>query len=156
MSTSAALTLPVSKHNLHAYVSVDPGKHNGWATWNEVGDLTGYGTAIGGEEFFPWLFANRATKGYIVEKFTLFPWKNQQAQFSWNSFEVSQMIGAVKFVAFLQGVTLIESPPNIKEMAYKNSGIPKPSNKAISHQWDAVMHGYKYLMDIGVRKVGPL
>lgn len=140
----------------HAYVSVDPGKHNGWATWAEDGSLTGYGTAVGGAEFFPWLYENRATKGYIVEKFVLFPHKNNTGQFSWNDFEVSQMIGAVKFVAHLQGVPCIESPPNIKPMAYKNSGVPQQMSKSISHQWDAVIHGYKYLMDIGVRKVGPL
>lgn len=148
------MTTIANKETLY-YISFDPGVATGWAAWDADGRLLGFGTCFGETDLFKFLYENRG-KHYIFENFKLFSQNSYGGTHMGDDFPASQMIGAIKQTAFLQGAPYTEQPPNIKKIAYMQAQVQKPGTKTQEHQWDAVIHGYYYLVKHEIRKVGPL
>lgn len=135
------------------YLAIDPGDTSGWAEFNELGDLAGYGQ-VREHEFNDFLneHVHSGLTAIIVEDYKLYAHK-AKAQ-SWSRMSTSKKIGKIEILADLKGVKVILQPANNKSIGYMWGGIEPPSNHSISHQYDAYAHGVFWLQKNGIRKPG--
>ena len=131
------------------YLAIDPGESTGWATFNESGDVIGFGTAKGREAVYSKL-AEVEAEVIIMEDYRLYPWKSKEQ--SWSPFETVRVIGAVEYHGYLHQARIVLQEPGIKAIGYKWAGLTKPKNHALSHETDAYVHGVYYLQKAGIRK----
>jgi hypothetical protein len=134
-------------------LSIDPGGSNGWALWTSAGEILKSGTAVGELAFYQMLDETKDIQTYVVEEYRLYP--HMAKQQIWSSFDTIQRIGAVKLMAWKRGANVVEQPASIKSIAYKLSGVTKPTVKAKEHRFDAIVHGYHYFYKLGLLK-GPI
>lgn len=131
------------------YLAIDPGGTNGWASFNENGDVITFDGAKGKEALYQVLAAQQP-KVIICEDYRLFPWKAKEQ--SWSSLETVRVIGAIEYYCYLNDAELHYQDPKVKTIAYLWAGITVPKNKALTHETDAYVHGVYYLQKNGVRK----
>lgn len=138
------------EYKLAHYLSIDPGKTTGWASFNIEGDLLQRGTVE--LKKLAELLGGTTPQIIIYETFALRPWK--AADQSWSTFPASQVIGALEFYASMtEGVTLVGQDPNCKESGYKWSFTPKAKSHRHSHDRDAYAHGVYYMIKNKIKKV---
>lgn len=129
-------------------LAFDPGDTTGVAIFSDQGELKQMTQLklqdlidfLGGYEF--------PVSLVIVEDFRLF--KRKAMQQVGSTMPAPQVIGAIKTFASMKGVEVVLQPANIKPLALKWSGIIMPGNHADSHQWDAYLHGYYWLVSNGI------
>lgn len=130
------------------YLALDPGNSTGWATFNEKGDVVGFGTCVTRQEVYEKV-ADSEPELIIMEDYRLYPWKSKEQ--SWSPFETVRVIGAVEYYAYLHKCQMVLQEPSIKSIGYKWAGLVKPKNHALSHETDAYVHGVFYLQKQGIR-----
>lgn len=139
----------VGEETLARYLFFDPGETYGWASFNGIGEIVGYGQ-------FHWTgdvttVNNLITPSIIfvgVEDYKNYSWMKQK---NWSRNQTSKNIGKIETLCELKGVPLTLIPASNKTMGYKMLGISQPSNHNISHQFDAAAHGANFLGAVGIR-----
>lgn len=128
------------------YVSVDPGRTVGVATWTEQGELiTKVKMPI--DAFETWLLAfirndKVEVLAFIVEEYRIYA--HTATAHIGSKVETIQCIGKIKIVAKELGVPVVEQPATILNGAAKWAGV-----KRTARHWpddvSAYLHGYYYL-----------
>lgn len=135
-------------------LAFDPGKITGIAIFNQDGTLLGMEQLpldSGDNNLLKWTaWYPYPVSLVIYEKFITFRQKAMQQVGSKQ--ETAQAIGLIKGLAFRKQAELVEQKPDIKPIASKWSGVTVPSNHAISHQYDAYLHGFYLLHQRGIVK----
>lgn len=131
----------------HEYLALDPGNSTGWATFNEKGEVGGFGTLRKREEVYEKL-EEEQPKVLIVED-----WITRQGiNLGGTKLEVVRVIGAVECWAYFHQADVHLQPNTIKPIGYKWAGLTKPKNHDMSHETDAYVHGVYWLQKNGIRK----
>ena len=132
-----------------AYLALDPGETTGWATFDESGKLLKFGQFKQADQTAELTRLVESTlKAVICEDYMNFAWKPQK---KWSRNQTSKNIGALEMLCEMRQVPLHLQPANIKAIGYRWSGLgAPPSNHAISHQYDAVVHGVYWLIQNNV------
>jgi hypothetical protein len=135
------------------YLAIDPGGTTGWATLNELGDVTAMGQVK--QKDFVEFFTDKLTselKHVIVEDYRNYAWKQQK---KWSRNDTSKLIGQIEMLCSMRGVPITLQPATCKNSGYLWAGLHKaPANHSISHQYDAVAHGVYWTQVNGIRDVG--
>lgn len=136
-------------HVTALYLAFDPGDTTGWAIWDQDGDFL-YMGQIAMEDLPFWWERNItvAVRVVIVEEYILFGKRAKQQTGS--RMKASQAIGMIKAMASRGSAQVIEQKSNIKPIAIRMSQISMPGNHSESHQYDAYLHGYYYLVGQGI------
>lgn len=139
-------------------LAVDPGDITGVAWWNiDTSEASLLGMKQIPLEELPalWEFLDVAVgvshiDTVVVEDFVLF---GQRAQSQTGSrMKASQGIGMVKALAHMSGSTVVVQKASIKSVALKWSQIKMPKQHSKTHEWDAFLHGYYWLVQQGLAK----
>jgi hypothetical protein len=133
------------------YLALDPGETTGWAKFAADGTPLSYGQFKQHEQL-QWLRENITPDLtlVIIEDYKNHGWQQQKR---WSRNQTSKNIGSIETVCQFVGVPFVLQPNNIKAIGYKYAGMDgPPSNHAISHQFDAIAHGYYYLRVNGIMK----
>lgn len=139
--------------NKVAYVALDPGETTGWATFDFEGNAIGMGQFPQSQQ------TKRLTdllspdlKAVVCEDYRNFGWKQQK---KWSRNQTSKNIGAIQLLCEMRNIPFHLQQPNIKSIGYLWAGMDgPPTNHAISHQYDAYVHGVYWLQSNGIRKPG--
>jgi hypothetical protein len=134
-----------------AYLALDPGEVTGWALFDEQGEILKFGQFGQGRQT-AWLTTNLTEnlKAVIIEDYRNYANKRQK---NWSRNQTSKNIGAIEMLCEMRSVPYFLQPANIKSIGYKWAGLVEaPSNHAISHQYDAVVHGVYFLRTKGILK----
>lgn len=131
------------------YVSLDPGKTTGWATFREDGWFTNRGQ-VDLDDLPEFLESLDGTKVIIYENYKLFSWKAKQQ--SGSNMPASQAIGMIKSYALRNDCHLIDQPPSIKPTAQMLSQLTPIGKHSETHWVDAYNHGFYYLHNKGLVK----
>lgn len=127
------------------YISVDPGKNVGVATWDEHGNFLRK-TIFALEDFETYLGSLLDRKheilAFIVEEYRVYGSKAHAHIGS--KVETAQCIGKIKMIAKLLGVPVVEQPATILNGAAKWAGV-KRSGSHWKDDVSAYLHGYYYL-----------
>ena len=137
----------------HAYLAVDPGHTIGYATFDENGNVTGYGQ-VKMEDFHKEFndLLHSDLQAVIVEDYKNHGWMQQK---KWGRNETSKIIGKLELLAELRGVKLFLQPNTVKAIGYKWAGLGEaPKDHSASHQFDAVAHGVYWLQSNNIRRAG--
>lgn len=136
-----------------SYLAIDPGHTSGWATFDDEGNILGYGQFR--MEDLNKDLSNLLTsdlKAVIVEDYRNHGWTQQK---KWSRNDTSKIIGKIELLSDMRGVAVHLQPNTVKAIGYKWAGLGQaPSNHSISHQFDAIAHGVYWLQQNGIRKVG--
>lgn len=132
-------------------LAVDPGDTTGIAWWRDNGDFLGQAQIPLEELAQTWEsleieFDDKITIA-IVEDFVLYGSRARSQVGS--RMKASQGIGMVKAVASIKGTEVVVQPASIKKTALQWSQVKLPSDHAKTHEWDAYLHGYFYLVKEG-------
>lgn len=127
----------------------DPGDTTGWAVWDEEGNLLKMGMCALEDIPDVWedilaAYPTRVITTVIVEDFVLFG-KRAQSQ-TGSRMKASQGIGSLRTLARQERADFVLQPASIKSIAMKWSGITMPSDHDKTHEWDAFLHGYHWLV----------
>lgn len=136
-----------------SYLAIDPGETTGWATFDSEGNVIRMGQfsmAKLNEELTE--LVHSELKQVIIEDYKNFAWKQQK---KWSQNQTSKNIGKIELLCDLRSVPFFLQPASVKSIGYRWAGLDgPPSNHAISHQWDAYVHGVYWLQKMGIRPVG--
>ena len=131
-------------------LAIDPGKMNGWAIFDEDGELVEFGQ-VHEDGLFDWLKTKTQNLSTIViEDYILY--KKKAMKQSGSDMVASRVIGRVEMFASLVGAKLVKQKADILPTAQKLSGYKMPSDHSISHQFSAINHGIYWLIKQGRRK----
>lgn len=138
------------KHS--SYLALDPGLTTGWAEFDDLGSLMGFGQ-VKEKDLTDFLtdHLHSDLKEVICEDYRNHGWMQQK---KWGRNETSKIIGKIELLAELKNVPFVLQPNTVKSIGYMWGGITAPSNHSISHQYDAYAHGCYRLQTTGVRKPG--
>lgn len=127
----------------------DPGESTGWVFG--IDDYLAAGGTIGRDhEKVAQMIFELEPDIVVVERFNLYPGKAKSL--SWNSFYPVEVIGVIKYICMVHGVTLVEQAPSIKKYAggfgadwdeFKLRN--KSALKVTEHVKDAYQHWKYYL-----------
>lgn len=134
-------------------LAFDPGDITGIAVFTSTGELKGmYQVPLEGEKgLIAWLHDYAGLVSMcIVEEFVLYTKKARQQGGS--RMKASQAIGAIKTFAHGKGADVVEQRSDIKPMALGWSQIKMPTVHSQTHQFDAYLHGYYWLVKNGIIK----
>lgn len=123
---------------------VDPGDTTGWATFTKEGEPLGKGQ-VSFDNLLAMLRNSTHLKHIIVEDYRLRAGK--QAQQTGSRFQAVQVIGALKYHAFLHDVPFELASVQAKTLGSMYSGIKPPSDHKKSHEIDAYNIGIYWLVD---------
>lgn len=128
----------------------DPGDTTGFAIWNVAdGKATPVGMGQCSMEGITEAWKEIAS-GYgspdvvIVEDFRLF--RGRAVQQAGSQMKAPQGIGSLRTLAELVDAQFVVQPANIKATAKKQAKITIPSDHSLSHEWDAYLHGFHWLL----------
>lgn len=132
-------------------IAFDPGDTTGWAAFSGEGDTKMLGQ-VKFDDLPGFLASMDETKiSYvIVEDYRLFAKRAMQQAGS--TMKASQVIGMLTLWAAQKGAELVKQPSSIKPAALKWSQIKMPGSHAQSHQYDAYLHGYHWMVSRGLIK----
>lgn len=125
---------------------VDPGDTTGWAMFDREGGLIDKGQADL-NEFFK-LITEHSFAMFLVEDYRLR--KGKQAQQTGSRFQAVQVIGALKYAAYLDEVDFELVDVQAKMLGSMYSGVKPPSDHKKSHEIDAYNIGIYWLVKNGV------
>lgn len=125
---------------------VDPGDTTGWAMFDREGGLIDKGQADL-NEFFK-LITEHSFAMFLVEDYRLR--KGKQAQQTGSRFQAVQVIGALKYAAYLDEVNFELVDVQAKMLGSMYSGVKPPSDHKKSHEIDAYNIGIYWLVKNGV------
>jgi len=140
------------------YLAIDPGERwNGWATFNDLGDLIEFGTVEGVDALTDWLedFPVGNLRQVIVEDYRIGYVKGKfgAAKHSGSQALTVATIGRIESWVYRNRLApVVKQPNNIKTIGYMWAGLEVPKDKRFSHQTDAFVHGVYYLQKNGIRK----
>lgn len=123
---------------------VDPGDTTGIALFTEEGELVEKG-----QHKFDCLLEEMSVKyrkasTIIVEDYRLR--KGKQAAQTGSRFQAVQVIGALKYHAYLWGIEFLLVDVQAKTLGAMYSGVKQPSNHKLSHEIDAYNIGIYWLV----------
>lgn len=140
------------------FLTIDPGEHTGWSTWNDRELLTAgtleldefvatFGAFVGVEagrfEPNPELLDALAPSidAVVCEDWALYPWKLQSL--AWDKCRTARGIGTLEYLSDYRSIPFILQPAAIKDAAVAGGAEdlfyrPLHENR---HQNDAIMHG---------------
>lgn len=125
---------------------VDPGDTTGYAMFDREGGLIEKGQADL-DKFFEVLITHSFTK-FVVEDYRLR--KGKQAQQTGSRFQAVQVIGALKYAAYLDEVDFELVDVQAKTLGSMYSGVKPPSDHKKSHEIDAYNIGIYWFVKNGV------
>lgn len=129
----------------------DPGDTSGYAVYRD-GALVKWGSCKGLKDLLRRLgeLVSEYGKPYVivVEDYKIRPNVNH----SFSRVNTIQVIGALKAKAIEFDCKYILQDASIKPIGYKWFGMLPPKDHNISHETDAFVHGYYYLVRTNVRK----
>lgn len=139
-----------------AWISFDPGKRTGVATWNDKGECRGKTEYLEDDLIFFLRFQLKACrnsdygkpKAVIYETFQVRP--DKAKSFAGSVHEEIQVIGMIKLFAAELEVPLVASSPNNLRVTAMWSGTKIPAKGHIPNPVSAYLHGYHYLHTTGV------
>lgn len=134
------------------YLFIDPGKTSGFALFDEQGNFIRKGQIIGEVLLCDMIEALLSKDGNTVdhvfcESFKIFPGVRQGG----SNVPAARVNGAVEHICNKLHVRYEEIDPKYKRIGYAWSGVQKPTNHAISHQWDAFALGEYWLRKNGIK-----
>lgn len=121
---------------------VDPGDTTGYALFTEEGELKEKGQA-NFDKFLDVIALDKYDR-IVVEDYRLRAGK--QAQQTGSRFQAVQVIGALKFAAYLNEVPFELANVQAKTLGSMYSGVKPPSNHKLSHEVDAYNIGIYWLV----------
>jgi len=132
------------------WLSLDPGKTTGWATFYPEGTNDDMG----------WMGIDETRKfvregiweGIICEDWKLRP---EAAKFMvWSDMPTSKLIGYIEGVCAERDIPFILQQPAVKPNAYKLAGRKSlPKSNPMNHAMDAYVHGVYYMIKNNILKV---
>lgn len=140
-----------------AWLSFDPGKRTGVASWNDKGDCKGKTEYLQDDLIFFLRFQMKCARDYstwgkpkaiIYEPFKVRP--DKASSFGGSVHEEIQVIGMIKLFAAELEVPLVVSSPNNLKIAAMWSGTKIPAKGHIPNPISAYLHGYHYLHTTGI------
>lgn len=123
---------------------VDPGDTSGLAVFTTTGTLVDRWQGSF-EKVLEFLATSNAIKTIIVEDYRLR--KGKQAQQTGSRFQAVQVIGALKFYAYLHEAAFELETVQAKVLGSMYSGVKPPSDHKKSHEIDAYNIGIYWLVD---------
>lgn len=137
------------------YLSIDPGeKRSGWARFNELGEVTGFGHKDGIDEFLDWLEDQPPPKVCILEIYRV----NPGISHAFSKVRTIEVIGGVKRWCRKNNVTLVEQRNTDLSIGLRYIGMYEvyyKGRKRIKHVDDeisALAHGEYYLVKNKIKK----
>lgn len=132
---------------LRMILVVDPGDTSGYALFTEEGELS---VKMQGEfsHLLEMLQKEKQIKQIIVEDYRLRGGK--QAQQTGSRFQAVQVIGALKYHAFLHDIPFELATVQAKTLGAMYSGVKPPSDHKKSHEIDAYNIGIYWLVSNGI------
>lgn len=133
------------------YLAIDPGETTGWALFDKEGQLIALGqykskTAAENTKELDRLLAPHILV-CITEDYRNFNHVHRKFnQKAWSRNQTSKNIGSIETICQLRDIIVTLQPASIKTIGYRWAGMDgPPSNHAISHQYDAYVHGVYWL-----------
>lgn len=126
-------------------LSLDPGKKVGRAMWGADGTLL-FNDEVSVNELIAFLANARSVKTVVVESWMLLRRATSQIG---SKMEASQVIGAAKLFALMQGAEYVEQPPSILPVSALHAGVALPKGHT-PDKLSAYLHGHYYLVCQGV------
>lgn len=138
-------------------LAIDPGETNGWALFNGEGNIIEFGQG-NIQQLHKYLSNIDEVHGsepstVIIESYRVLPTARSLKANVGTKVRTVESIGIVRSFAMTWNCTIVEQEPGIKKIASMWTGLQPPSNHKYSHQVDAMLHGYYYLIKNGIRKV---
>lgn len=125
----------------------DPGDTTGVAVWDTKGNLLEKQQLAQSSITAYWRYLED-TYGPIdvavIEDFRLF--KHRAVQQAGSRMKAPQVIGSLTTLAEISGSKTVLQQPSIKPTALKLSEIKLPSKHSDTHEWDAYLHGFYYMV----------
>lgn len=131
-------------------LAIDPGKDNGYALWEDDGELVTFGQLTIDEMDDFLLSFDRPVSAVIVEDYRLF--KKRAIQQSGSNMPASQVIGKAEMFAAMKGAKFIKQRADVLPIAQKLSQKKLPTDHSISHQFSAYNHGFYWMVQQGIVK----
>jgi len=128
-------------------LACDPGDTTGWALYVDD-QLAEFGQSHGMKDLLTQLKEFPKPDSVVVEDYRVRPGVNH----NYSRVNTIQIIGALKAYALENDARYVLQEPSIKPIAYKWAGLVAPKNHALSHEFDAMAHGYYYLVRTNRRK----
>lgn len=125
------------------FIAIDPGGTTGWAEFND-GILQDLGE-LKAEDFYPWLELKKPHI-WVVENYRIRPAQMSKGfGHQWSSVVPAQIIGAVRYRAYLTKAEVVLQEPSIKPLGAKCAGLEYTTNVKLQHQTDALYHAFFYM-----------
>jgi hypothetical protein len=137
------------------FISFDPGKATGWATFDEEGNLTDKGIYRSLDDLKDGLQAvmlmGDQPKVFIIEDFRLF--SHKAVQQSGSDMPASQAIGSIELAAAVCRAEIVKQGSDILPIGERFAGVKLPKNHDESHDIAAYVHGFYYLVKKGIKQL---
>lgn len=135
-------------------LALDPGQHNGYGILRTLENRTIMVERFGvleKEDFYeqlPDLISENGNKVdvVVVEDFKTRPNKARVGAFDWSQMVAPKVIGAIEFACHLWVVDMVLQQPAVKPPGYGFLGRDYKQGAKGVHHWDALAHGYYYLV----------
>lgn len=132
-----------------SYLAIDPGETSGFAQFDSAGEIKAYGQfPYRKEEDCLQRLIHEGLLAVIVEDYKNHPGMRQP---TWSRNITSKTIGKIELLCKMRSISLVLQPNNVRPMGYLYAGLEQPKNHSISHQFDAVAHGWYYLVKNKIR-----
>lgn len=128
----------------------DPGDTTGVAVWNDEYDLLEMKQIRMEETASFWKYIEERhgpIRICIVEDFVLFG--ARAAQQKGSRMKASQGIGSLRTLSQLSHADFYLQPASVKKTAMKQARITLPSKHEDTHEYDAYLHGYHWMVKNG-------
>lgn len=135
-------------------LAIDPGVTNGWAVFTGDGKVQEFGQGDLTELYnfcthFELVFGSEPST-VIIESYRVLPTARSLKANVGSKLETVEAIGLIKSFALGWNCTVVEQEPGIKKIASMWTGIKVPGNHAESHRFDAMLHGFYFLIKNGI------
>lgn len=144
---------------------IDPGKFNGWAKFSDQGKILDYGIVTGLDSFRIFLLKqsrDECPKKVIHEAYRIRPKPKREyekyAAFGFSKderegHEITLMaVGTIQMWAETFDVEIGVQEVACLDPGYAYSGMPRATNHKLSHDRDAIAHGWYYFVRKGIIK----
>lgn len=135
-------------------LAIDPGETSGLALFQGNGKPFWMEQARGAESLHKFLMGIEKDWGsvpdtVVIELYRVLPTQHSIKANVGSKLKTVEAIGIVKSFCMTWDAKVVEQEPSIKNIAKKWTNIKVPSNHKDSHQFDALLHGYYYLIKSG-------
>lgn len=138
------------------YAGIDPGKHTGWAIYEDNTPLT-MGEIIVGvdrwDDLYDWIISHPSVKVIVCEGYRNRPVAMTQGHANtWSENLESQIIGFLRCYCRISRIELILQDPSIKPVGYGMAGLKYVKGKGGQHMQDALAHGAYWWRNHGSKR----